>query len=89
MGRINQTERDMKPTVGSEIFVALVESHLVCEGAERALVTHVGDTSDAFSGSDGKAHSLCHIEWVDRPLRHQRNGSFRPSTQVWVPHTIS
>ena len=75
----------MKLFLGQTIYVDQEESHLVCEGSERALITHVGNGSHHPLG---ETHSLCHIEWVDRPLIHQRNGSFRPNTQVWVPHNI-
>ncbi len=72
--------------VGQTIYVDLVDFHRVDEGSERALITHVGYGSHHPLG---ETHSLCHIEWVDRPLIHQRNGSFRPHTQVWVPHTVT
>jgi len=42
------------------------------DGLERAVITHIGD------------NNLCWVEWVDRPMRHQANGAFRPSTQLFL-----
>ncbi len=72
--------------VGQTIHVELVDFHRVDEGSERALIT---DVCDGSHSSLHETHSLCYIEWVDRPLIHQRNGSFRPFNQVWVPNHIS
>lgn len=47
------------------------------DGLERAVITHIGDhTRDGLP--------LCWVEWVDRPLIHQANGAFRPSTQLFL-----
>jgi hypothetical protein len=46
-------------------------------GLERAVITHIGDHS-----RDGLP--LCWVEWVDRPMVHQANGSFRPSSQLFL-----
>ena len=75
----------MSLEVGQTIYVDLVDYHRVGEGSEKALITYVGDSSHH---SMGETHSLCYIEWVDRPLIHQRNRSFRPFDQVWVPNHI-
>ena len=42
---------------------------------ERGVITHVGAVEDD--------RALVYVEWVDRPLRHQANGAFRPFTQMW------
>lgn len=75
----------MNLEAGKSILVSQLESHFVVAGDEAALITHVteGHSSEALPN-----HSLCYIEWVNRPLRHQMNGSFRPFAQVWVPNDI-
>jgi len=75
----------MSLEAGKSILVNQPESHFVVAGEEAALITHVteGHSSEALPN-----HSLCYIEWVNRPMRHQANGSFRPYTQVWVPNDI-
>ena len=47
------------------------------DGLERAVITHIGDHT-----RDGQP--LCWVEWVDRPLIHQANGAFRPSSQLFL-----
>ena len=75
----------MNLEVGKSILVYQAASHFVVAGDETARITHVreGDSHPELPN-----HSLCSIEWVNRPLRHQMNGSFRPFTQVWVPNDI-
>jgi hypothetical protein len=79
----------MKLEVGQTIYVTQVESHLVVEGvnarAEEAVVIDVLDSSHHELGA---THTLCWIEWNDRPVRYQRNGAVLPRTQVWVPNDI-
>jgi|TARA_A100001391_G_scaffold181100_1_gene146871 hypothetical protein len=72
--------------VGQYIYVEQDDCASVVEGDEAARITHIseGHESDFRPG-----HKLCYIEWVNRPLKHQRNGAFRPSTQVWVPAAIT
>jgi hypothetical protein len=47
------------------------------DGLERAVITHIGDHT-----KDG--NPLCWVEWVGRPMLHQANGAFRPSTQLFL-----
>ena len=66
--------------VGQETFITQVDSAngVISADGERAIITHVG-THTNQSGDP-----LCYVEWVDRPLRHQRNGAFRPFTQLFL-----
>ena len=53
-------------------------SNTLMDDLERAVITHVG-------GFNRDGHGpLCWVEWVDRPIKHQRNGSFRPATQLFL-----
>ncbi len=64
--------------VGQETKVKQINSGngVVDADGERGVITHVGRIED------GRA--LVYVEWVDRPLRHQANGSFRPFAQMWL-----
>ena len=71
--------------VGEEIYVVqwdqangLVFGSPVTDEAERCVITHVGD----HTNEDGAP--LCWVEWVDRPMRHQANGTFRPAAQLFL-----
>ncbi len=81
----------MELTVGNIIFVTQVESHLVAGGidldvnAEEAMIIELLDSTHHELGA---THTLCWIEWADRPVRYQRNGAVLPRTQVWVPNNI-
>lgn len=70
----------MEYQIGNIILVKQDTSASVTVGCEEAKITHVG--------RDDGDRVLCYIEWINRPLRHQKNGSFRPYTQVWVPKFI-
>jgi hypothetical protein len=72
--------------VGQYIYVEQDHSASVVEGDEVARITHI---SEGCESDFRPAHKLCYIEWVNRPLMHQRNGAFRPNTQVWVPAAIT
>tara|TARA_R100000329_G_scaffold127584_1_gene106283 strand:+ start:73 stop:282 length:210 start_codon:yes stop_codon:yes gene_type:complete len=64
--------------VNQEVKVNQIDSGngVIDADGERGVITHVGAIDD------GRA--LVYVEWVDRPLRHQANGSFRPFTQIWL-----
>lgn len=72
--------------MGNIIFVEQDTSASVVDGCEEASIIDV-------LGSDhhpkGATHTLCWIEWVDRPVIHQRNGAVLPRTQVWVPNSLT
>lgn len=70
----------MSYEIGNIIFVKQDTSASVIEGCEEAKITHVG--------RDDGERVMCYIEWVERPMRHQKNGSFRPYTQAWVPKSL-
>lgn len=70
----------MNYEVGNIIFVKQDTSASVVEGLEEAKITYVG--------RDDGDRVMCYIEWVERPMRHQKNGSFRPYSQVWVPKSL-
>ncbi len=72
--------------VGQYIYVEQDHSASVVEGDEVARITHI---SEGCESDFRPANKLCYIEWVNRPLMHQRNGAFRPNTQVWVPAAIT
>ena len=65
--------------VGQEVKVTQVDSANgfvdPAEG-ERAVIT--------FTGRVDGDKTMVYVEWVDRPLRHQRNGAFRPQAQMWL-----
>tara|TARA_B100002019_G_C20792911_1_gene367473 strand:- start:165 stop:422 length:258 start_codon:yes stop_codon:yes gene_type:complete len=78
----------MELTAGNIIFVTQVESHLVAGSdmnGEEAVIIELLDSTHSELGA---THTLCWIEWADRPVRYQRNGAVLPRTQVWVPNTI-
>lgn len=78
----------MELTVGNIIFVEQVESTLVEEremNGEEAVIVGVSDSSHHELGA---THTLCWIEWAERPVRYQRNGAVLPRAQVWVPNDI-
>ena len=82
----------MELTVGNIIIVHQVESHLVtgadittCMNGEEAVIIELLDSTHSELGA---THTLCWIEWADRPVRYQRNGAVLPRTQVWVPNNI-
>ena len=52
-------------------------SNTLMDDLERAVITHIGDHT-----RDG--NPLCWVEWVDRPMRHQANGAFRPTAQLFL-----
>ena len=64
--------------VNQEVKVNQIDSGngVIDANGERGVITHVGTIED------GRA--MVYVEWVDRPLRHQANGSFRPYTQIWL-----
>jgi hypothetical protein len=64
--------------VNQEVKVNQIDSGngVIDANGERGVITHVGTIED------GRA--LVYVEWVDRPLRHQANGAFRPYTQIWL-----
>ena len=74
----------MDLTIGKEIYVNQTDyAHGYITDSnqgERGKITHIGD-SDPFGFHAGK---LCYIEWIDRPIVHKKNGSFRPFTQLWL-----
>ena len=74
----------MNLEIGKEIYVHQTNyytGYLVNkDDGERAKITHIGDSDpEGFH-----AGNLCYVEWIDRPMVHQRNGSFRPFTQLWL-----
>lgn len=64
--------------VNQEVKVNQIDSGngVIDANGERGVITHVGTIED------GRA--LVYVEWIDRPLRHQANGAFRPYTQIWL-----
>ena len=73
--------------LNDQIFVQLKASYegiIVSDSVkgERAVVTHIGGVSPTGS----HAGNLCYVEWIDRPMVHQRNGSYRPFKQLWLSH---
>lgn len=64
--------------VNQEVKINQIDSGngVIDADGERGVITHVGTVED------GRA--LVYVEWVDRPLRHQANGAFRPFTQIWL-----
>jgi|13_taG_2_1085334.scaffolds.fasta_scaffold76334_3 hypothetical protein len=83
----NQGNRDMANfEIGNIIFVEQDTSASVVDGCEEASIVNV-------LGSDhhprGATHTLCWIEWADRPVIYQRNGAVLPRTQVWVPNSLN
>lgn len=78
----------MELTVGNIILVTQLESHLVAGAdihGEEAVIIGVLDSSHSDLAA---THTLCWIEWADRPVTYQRNGAVLPRTQVWVPNNI-
>ena len=71
--------------IGNIILVEQDTSASVIDGCEEASIVSV-------CGSDhspmGATHTLCWIEWADRPVIYQRNGAVLPRTQVWVPNSL-
>ena len=72
--------------IGNIIFVEQDTSASVVDGCEEESIVNV-------LGSDhhprGATHTLCWIEWADRPVIYQRNGAVLPRTQVWVPNSLN
>ena len=64
--------------VNQEVMVNQIDSGngVIDADGERGVITFVGRV-------DGDK-VMVYVEWVDRPLRHQRNGSFRPCAQMWL-----
>ena len=56
-------------------------SNTLMDDLERAVITHISADSAGRGRNNG---TLCWVEWVDRPMRHQANGSFRPATQLFL-----
>lgn len=69
---------------GNIIFVEQDTSASVVDGCEEASIVEV-----CKSASKRDTHTLCWIEWADRPVTYQRNGAVLPRTQVWVPHSLN
>lgn len=67
--------------VGQQVTVTQIDSaHGVIDPAgEEGVITFAGRVNDA-----DHAGQMVYVEWVTRPLRHQRNGSFRPHSQMWL-----
>lgn len=78
----------MTLTPGNIIFVTQVESHLVAGADMNGEEAVIIDVLDSTHHELGATHTLCWIEWADRPVRYQRNGAVLPRTQVWVPNNI-
>mgnify|MGYP001196248923 CR=1 FL=1 len=77
----------MELTPGNIIFVTQVTSGLVEQAdinGEEATIIELCDGDSTLVAT----HTLCWIEWADRPVRYQRNGAVLPRTQVWVPNNI-
>lgn len=71
--------------LNDEVFVHLTSSYegfIVSDSVkgERAIVTHIGDVSP----TGNYAGNLCYVSWIDRPIVHHKNGSFRPFQQLWL-----
>ena len=67
--------------VGQKVTVTQIDSsHGVIDAAgEEGVITFAGRTGDADI-----AGQMVYVEWVNRPMRHQKNGSFRPYAQMWL-----
>ena len=65
-------------TEDQEVHVKMLDSAhgIIEQDGERGVITHAGRVDDG--------QQLVYVEWVERPMRHQRNGSFRPYTQMWL-----
>lgn len=75
----------MELTPGNIIFVTQVTSGLVGQAdinGEEATIISLCDGDGPLVAT----HTLCWIEWADRPVTYQRNGAVLPRTQVWVPN---
>lgn len=70
--------------MGNIIFVEQDTSASVVEGMEEASIVEVCENANTRP-----THTLCWIEWADRPVIYQRNGAVLPRTQVWVPNSLT
>lgn len=71
-------------TEGQEVYVNQTDSAhgIIEQDGERGVITHAGRIADG-------REQLVYVEWVDRPMRHQRNGSYRPYSQMWLSEDIT
>lgn len=61
-----------------EVFVTLLDSAhgIIDADGERGVISYAGRVNEG--------QQLVYVLWVDRPLRHQRNGAIRPFSQMWL-----